>query len=484
MALTFRARLTIWYVATITCLLALTATGLLYALDRIAQKKFDAGLWMLGAAEAENITASLRERGLDRPDNSTVINYEYRKLLRYTNGPLEKYVTIVDDTRHVADFTTNLKAPLPVDTSLLERSFTGEVVYQTVNVSGIGSLRVVYMPVRAPQAVVHPFVVMVGLPEKFVGGEMKSFKIMVALAFITLVLLTGASAMLLAERAIKPIEEITAAAEAINPFNLSARLPKVRALDQIGRLIAVFNQMIARLESAFEAQRHFTARAAHELRTPLTILKGETQVALRRKRTASEYENLLRSNLEEIDKLVVMIDDLLLLARYEGGETRMPHETVRLDEVVEAVAHDIRSLALEKEIALDIETKKDLCVNGDPKALERLVRNVMENAVYYTHRGGRVSARVKREGERINLTVEDNGIGIKPEELQHIFQRFYRSSTAREMRPEGSGIGLAMSALIVHSHGAAINITSNPGTGTRFTISFPPDTRQDCEEAE
>jgi len=483
MALTFRARLTIWYVATITCLLALTATGLLYALDRIAEKKFDTGLWMLGAAEAENIAASLRERGLDRPDNSTVINYQYRKLLRYTNGPLEKYVTIVDNTRHVADFSTNLKAPLPVDATLLERSFSGEVVYQTVNISGIGPLRVVYMPVRAPQVVADPFVVIVGLPETFVGGEMRSFKIMVILAFITLVLLTGASAMLLAERAIKPIEEITAAAEAINPLNLSPRLPKARAHDQIGRLVAVFNQMIARLESAFEAQRHFTSRAAHELRTPLTILKGETQVALRRKRTVSEYEYLLRSNLEEIDKLVVMIDDLLLLARYEGGETRMPYETVRLNEVVEAVAHDIRSLALKKEIALDIETEKNLFVNGDPKALERLARNVMENAVYYTRRGGRVSAHVGRDGEHINLTVEDTGIGIKPEELQHIFERFFRSSTAREMRPEGSGIGLAMSALIAHSHGATISVTSNPGSGTRFTISFPPDTRQDDRDA-
>jgi len=472
MNLTFRARLTIGYVLTLSLLLILTAVGFLYALDRIAEKKFDTALWMLGAAEAESAAANVHQRGIARPDDLTVSNTHYREMLGFEQGPLEKYVTVIDDLHRVADMTKNLQTPLPVNAALLARSFAGEAVYQTVKVNGVGSLRVVYMPVRG-QAVQHPFVVMVGLPEVFVGGELRSFNTMVALALITLMLLTGASAMMLAERAIEPIDKIAAAVESITALNLQARLPELRTRDQIGRLVTVFNQMLSRLEATFEAQRNFTARAAHELRTPLTILKGETQVTLNRRRTITEYENLLSSNLEEIEKLVVMIDDLLLLARYEGGETDIPRERVRLDELIAGATEELRHIASKKGIDLHILTD-ELSVEGDPKALKRLVCNLLENALLYTpHVGGRVSVRVALEGRSVHLIVEDNGIGIAPEELPHIFERFYRSPAARELRPEGSGIGLAMSSIITTLHGVTINVASKPGDGTRFTIIFP-----------
>lgn len=476
MALTFRARLTLQYIAMLSCLLALTAAGLLFALNRVAEKKFDAALWMVGAAEAENAAANVHQRGIERPDASTVSNTRYREVLGYENGALEKYVTIVDDLRRVADTTENLNAPLPLDDKLLARCFAGETVYQTTRVDGMKALRVVYMPVRG-SSVPRPFAVIVGLPESFVGSEMRSFRIAVALALCTLLLLTAASAMLLADRAIKPIEEIAAAAESITAPNLQARLPEPRTQDQIGRLTNVFNQMLARLDVAFAAQRRFTSRAAHELRTPLTILKGETQVALRRRRTIEEYEQLLTSNLEEIEKLTLTIDDLLLLARYEGGETEIPRESVRLDEIVMNAAAPLQSIAAAKGIELRIETPQPVIVNGEPKAIVRLAHNLLENALHYTPQGGRVTARVGRDDEtrRGEFCVEDTGIGIEAKDLPHIFQRFYRSDAARQMRAEGSGIGLSTSAAIARLHYAAINVSSEPNAGTRFVVSFPPD---------
>jgi heavy metal sensor kinase len=470
MALTFRARLTLWYVATIGCLLALTAAGLIYAMGRVAQKKFDAALWMVGATEAENVAARLQARGVERPDADTVSNVRYRELLGYGEGPLEKYVTVVDDAGRVADYTSNLTAPLPVDRELLARGFSGEPVYETVGVPGAGRLRVVYMPVRGG-AVPHPLVVMVGLPERFVAGEVRSFDLMVALALVTIILLTAASALLLAERAIRPLERVAAAAEAVNARNLKERLPEPGAQDQLGRLVTVFNSMLARLDAAFEAQRRFTTRAAHELRTPLTILKGEAQVALGRRRTAEEYEALLRSSLEEVGKLEQIIDDLLLLARYEGGETDIPSEAVALHEIVRAVAGQLRPVAARKGLELRVEAEEHT-VRGDSKALERLVCKLMENAVFYTPRGGRVRVRLAREDGRAVLTVEDTGIGIARNELTRIFDRFYRAPAARELRPEGSGIGLAMAATIARLHDAVIDVSSEKGAGTRFVVSF------------
>lgn len=471
--MTFRARLTLWYITVLTLLLALMAVGLLYALGRIAEKKFDAALWMIGATEAENAAASVHDRGLERPDDQTVSNTRYRETLGYEQGPLEKYVTIVDDAGRVADQTNNLAAPLPTDQRLLARSFAGEIVYQTVNVDGVGHVRVVYMPVRGA-TVARPFVVMTGLPESFVTGELSSFRLLIVMSVVTLLLLTSASAMMLAERAIKPLEKVASAAERITAFNLQERLPESDERDQIGRLVRVFNQMLARLGAAFEAQQRFTARAAHELRTPLTILKGEAQVALRHERSVAEYENLLRSNLEEVEKLCKLIDGLLLTARYEGGETSVLREHVRLDEIISHVADDLRPVAAHNGVELRVETKEQLLANGDRVALERLVCNLLENALSYTPRGGRVTARAVRAKQRVNLVVEDTGIGISSEDIPHLFERFHRSQAAREMRPEGVGIGLSLAAVIARLHGATIEVTSEPDVSTKFIVSFPP----------
>jgi signal transduction histidine kinase len=167
----------------------------------------------------------------------------------------------------------------------------------------------------------------------------------------------------------------------------------------------------------------------------------------------------------------------LLLARYEGGEQDIPHEPVALAEIVHNVADQLRPFASRKEIELTVKAD-ELLVTGDAHALERLVCKLIENALFYTPRGGMVSAHLMREGRRANLTIEDSGIGIAPEDLPHIYDRFYRSPAAREMRPEGSGIGLSMAALITRLHDATIIVASEKGNGTRFVISFPTMTNQ------
>ncbi|MDQ6651626.1 MAG: ATP-binding protein [Acidobacteriota bacterium] len=470
--MTLRTRLTVWYVFTLAGLLALTAIGLFYALNRVAQKRFDTALWMLGASEAEGIASNVRQRGIPRPDDQTVNDSPRRELLGFEHGPNEKYVMVVDDTGRIADASANLPTPLRLNRELFDRAMAGEVVYETVTgTPESGKLRVVYMPVRGA-AVPHPFVALVGLREAIVSGEVNNLDLIIGLALATIVLLTGASALFLTERSIKPLEEITTAAESINSLNLSTRLPVPRMHDQIGRLTRVINQMLGRLDAAFDAQRSFTARAAHELRTPLTILKGETQVALRRERTTSEYQGLLKSNMEEIEAMVVMIDDLLMLARYEGGETELPREPVQLSEVVKSVLASLQPIATDKGIDLQIKTE-ELALYGDQNALERLVSNLIVNALFYTPRQGRVSVLAERAGQCATLIVADNGVGIDQAELPHVFNRFYRSAGTRMMHPEGSGIGLAVAAAITHLHGGEITVTSDQHQGARFVVSLP-----------
>jgi len=482
MKLTFRSRLIILNAVTLGLLLAVAGVGLIYAMNRMALDRFDSALRMLGTAEGELIAERMVASGQQRPDDETDANQRYGKTAG-DEEPVQKYVMVIDDGRRVMDVSKNLTSPLPVDSALLERSLAGEVVYQTVEAGDAGELRVIYIPVRN-LSIPRPFVVMVGLPLSMVGEHSNGFYFLAAAFLVAFIKVTVVGSTLLARRAISPLEKITAAAESINAFNLKERLPEPGTRDQIGRLAAVFNRMLARLEASFEAQHRFTDRAAHELRTPLTILKGETQVALGRRRTAEEYEEILRSNLEEIEKMALMIDNLLLLARYEGGEADLPCRRTRLDTIAANVVGDLLPLASQKEVALRIDADAPHVVHGDPLALERLVFNLVENAIYYTPRGGEVSVRVAREGEHVHLSVRDTGIGIAPDEMPQLYNRFFRSQAARRMRPEGSGIGLPVVAAIARLHGADINVTGETGAGTEFVVSFPPGDQGALEETE
>ncbi len=472
MNLTFGSRLILWYVVTLGYLLAITAVILSYTLDWQAKNKFDTALQILGTSEAETVLSNLAERSAKTPDNNSIVDVRYREIFNFKNQQPEKYVTVVNVNHRAVDFSENLSAPLPFDDDVLNHALAGEVVFQTINIKDNGNLRVVFIPVRS-SGISQNFVVITGLPEDFISGDIKFFRLISAFAILVLLALTALSAYFLAKRTMRPIEKITAAAESLTSKNFQDRIPEQLADDQIGRLIKVYNQMLARLDNAFEAQRRFATRAAHELRTPLTILQGEIQVTLRRRRTINEYEAQLQSNLEEVGKMTRTIDDLLTFASYEAGETEMPRRLVRLDEIIAIIAKDLRVIAENDGKKFIVETDEEVEVFGDEQALARLVSNFIENAIFYTPDGGQIFVKVFAENEHPTLLVEDTGIGIAPEDLPHIFERLFRSRTARRMRPKGVGIGLALAEVIARLHNAEISVENNTPNGTRFTISFP-----------
>lgn len=352
-----------------------------------------------------------------------------------------------------------------------KKTLRGGAFYTSSDVPGLAGLRTVYMRLGAPE-LQDQFVMLLAMPEAFADDDMRNFRSLLTIIFFAIILLTGATAMFLVHKALRPIRAITAEAENIGPENLTARLRDPGTGEEFSRLVAVFNGLLTRLESVFDAQRRFTALAAHELRTPLTILKGETQVILRSRRTAKEYEETLRSSLEEIDKLVSGIDDMMLMTRYEGGEAEIPRDPVVMAEVVQSVVNDLGPLASARGVRLELATHDRCSVLGDRHALERLVYKLIENALFYTRPEGSVSVRLIEAGDRVHLTVEDTGVGIKPEDLPHIFERFYRSPAARSMRPEGVGIGLATAAVIANLHGASIDVKSEEGRGTVLAVRF------------
>jgi signal transduction histidine kinase len=261
------------------------------------------------------------------------------------------------------------------------------------------------------------------------------------------------------------------AARRIEAEDLTKRLPAPSSDDELGRLAAVLNDMLARLESSFGAVRRFSADAAHELRTPLTILKGEIEVALRSAQAPEDIRQTLTSCLEEVDRLNSLVEDLLLMARIEGNALSAGPSPVNLAEVVEDAAPALRELAVRAGNVYAGAAAQPVWVEGYDALLFRLVFNLAENAIKYTPAGGRIEVTLEQRDGSAVLQVKDTGPGIAPEAQAHIFDRFYRGDPARE--GDGTGLGLALARSIAELHRGEIRLSSAPGLGTCFQVTLP-----------
>ena len=227
----------------------------------------------------------------------------------------------------------------------------------------------------------------------------------------------------------------------------------------------------APVERNIAYMRRFMADAAHELRTPITVMRTTAEVALQQDRAADAYRGALGVVEREAERLGGIVDDLLTLARADAGERPVRRTRVFLDDIVLDAAGAARTLAAAKGVSLDVGTFEETALDADATLIRQLVMNLLHNAVKFTPDGGRVRVDVTTQEGRPTLVVEDTGIGIAPEHLPHVFERFFRSDPARA-RAEGSGLGLAIAAWIADTHDAEIRLASTPGVGTRVTVIF------------
>lgn len=278
----------------------------------------------------------------------------------------------------------------------------------------------------------------------------------------------------LAGSAVRPVMEITEQATHIEAGTLDQRLSAHATADEYRGLVGVLNRMLDRLGGAFAAQRRFTADVSHELRTPLTALRGEIEVALRADRSPREYQRVLHSGLEEIDRMTTMTEELLLITRAEAGLIVPQREPLDIDQVVAAALDRLRHSIEDKELRVEHVRPAP---NGRPTRLDRalvtrLVDELLENAVTYTDPGGRITVRHEQLPDRVRLVVEDNGPGIGAKDLPHLFEPYYRADLART-RGAGTGLGLTSAAAIARLHGGEIRAANRSEGGARFEVDFP-----------
>ncbi|MCB0163655.1 MAG: HAMP domain-containing protein [Anaerolineae bacterium] len=285
-----------------------------------------------------------------------------------------------------------------------------------------------------------------------------------------LVAVAGLGGYFLAARALTPIDQITQTARQISAEDLSARLNLPPTDDEAGRLAATFDSMLDRLEGAFQRERRFTADASHELRTPLTAMMTIISSTLTRPRTPTEYERVLVDLSEETGRLRTLVEGLLQITHSDTPARPSVREPVDLSTILVDVTDSLRVLAEEKQLSLTTTVPADLSIAGDSDALIRLFVNLIANAINYTEQGQiDVTAGATANGF-IKVTVADTGVGIAPEHLSHIFDRFYRVDAARSTN--GAGLGLAIAMSVARSHGGTIRVDSKIGQGTAFTVQL------------
>lgn len=366
-----------------------------------------------------------------------------------------------------------LGGDLPLDTFALRRAAGGEITW-TEHDFGDVRLRSLYYPLGRMGALHAPHVLQVAA-----SMEPRDRTLARVLSFIILVVVVaGAGALIgswwLAERAVRPVHEITAQAEGIGAGTHPRRIDAYAEHAEYRDLVQVLNTMLRRLDASIEAQRRFTSDASHELRSPLTALRGELEVARRRDRTGEEYRRVLDSALEEVDRLARLVDDLLMLARADAGAAPARPRDARLDAVAARVVERLGPAARARGVDLVLDAGQDTTGEFDPDLVERLVWNLVENALRFTPAGGRVAVGAHARGDRLELIVDDTGPGIPGEVRPLVFDRFYRADDSRTQGPDsGTGLGLAIVRSIARAHGGEATAEDAPGGGARFRVLFP-----------
>ena len=456
-------RLTLWYTAvlTLTFLLLGSATyGLLsYSLSQEVDKALD------GVARALASQARSRSTPFFRSD----IDEAFRRFFGFS--PMDRYFDMRDPRGRLVPEQPTSPRKLPLSRETAERASQGLTTFETLTDIEEYPVRIVTMPIVESGRVIN--LVQVGLSLESVLHAKRQFLISLAAILPIAVLLAGGGGMLLARRALRPVDHMATTARRISGEDLSGRLEEPGGGDELDRLAKTLNQMLERLDIVFQQIRQFSADASHELQTPLTIFKGELEVALRAERSPTEYRRVLTSALEEIDRISDLVEGLLLLSRSDVGMFRMAPRRIELAQVVMEVYERAAILAQKQGVVLDLGTMEAVPVDGDPEWLHRLILNLVDNAIKYTPENGKVTLSLYQDDAWAAIDISDTGIGLTVEEQEQIFKPFYRTEQASSGIEKGAGLGLSIASSIAQAHGGRIEVDSRPGSGSVFCVRLP-----------
>ena len=327
--------------------------------------------------------------------------------------------------------------------------------------------------VRAPSTEGGTYLIEVGISAAPIEKLFGHLLLVLGLGLPLVVALASAGGYVLVRRALRPVDEIAGKAAQITQHNLGERLPVPQTGDELERLSTALNHMIIRLDDAFQTSKRFVADASHELRTPLTVLSGELEGLAQDREMSAEKRERMGSLLEEVDRLVKIVERLFALSRLDAGEGQSEWIRFDLGELATSTADQMALLAEDRNIGVTCSTSVPVFVEGDRARLKQVVVNLIDNAIKYTPEGGAMHIRVRTVNGRAALEVSDTGTGLAPGDIAHVFDRFFRADKTRSRNPEGAGLGLAIVKSICHAHNGEIEVESVVGKGSCFRVLLP-----------
>jgi two-component system OmpR family sensor kinase len=474
-----RAQLTLWYTVVLALVLVIFAAVTYSYLARAALVRTDQSL----ADTANSLVSSFTTETEDENQSSDEAASEVARTFQFN----DRQAIILDDSGRVIGATAppaNIRRKhvwpstevLRQSTGgLLEAAKRGGRAFATLPDQGDG-IRAYASSIKS---VGHTYILIIAQSLHEQDEELEqarhAFYIAVPLALI----FASLGGYFLARKSLAPVVAMGNRAAHIGAANLGERLPVVNERSELGRLAQIFNELLARLDLSFEQQRRFMADASHELRTPVAIVCGEAEVALSQAgRSAEEYRESLAILHDEGRRLTRIVEDLFLLARADAGQYRPSFTPFYIDETVGESVRAVRSLATQRGLELHYRHPEDeMLFRGDEDLIQRMVLNLLDNAIKYTPRGGQVHVELKRVDSNYMMSVTDTGTGILPEAQPHIFKRFYRADKARsrngEMDGSGAGLGLAIALWVAEIHDGQITLVRSDKDGSTFAVILP-----------
>jgi signal transduction histidine kinase len=457
---TLRGRLTGWYLVILAITLALFTALLYVSLDTTLDRHHDPEL----REDAQQLARALAGTAIDAAAVGEAVRQSRLAgqfiMVRGPHG----------DLMYASPLLQVSEPNIGKHQALVHAAAVGTVTpeFFTTRLERWGQVRFVCVPIDASPRVY----LQVGMPLGDVTAT-RRMVMTVCVVLIPIVLtLMSAGGWITAGHALAPMKAIDNTLRSIQGTDLSRRIDVSPSDAELGGLVATINQLLGRLEQSFASLKQFAADVSHQLQTPLTVMKGNLEVMSASRQTLGEHRKRLAEIAEEVDEMTAVIADLRALSLADSGPMLGQRGPVDLSSVVQETAEILEALAESKGASLDASIQSGVTVWGSALPLKQVVLNLGDNAVKYTEAGGHVRLQLHAEARDAVLRVADTGIGIPPEALPHIYERFYRVAN-RDARSAGTGLGLAIVKRIVDAHGGSIHVDSRPGEGSVFTVRLP-----------
>ncbi len=455
---TIRTKLTFWYTSVFGGALILFGLLTYLAFSYANNKSVDVGL----EEEAEGIAYCARISKNSLKDYVACISNEKDE------RSSEKYIAILDQNGNLQFRSGSLTNDhLSLSSNQLKEILSGKMYFKTIKSLKGHVLRIITIPTEDNHQLIQ-----MGIA---VNNNSAPKIFLFALVCLGCIAIIGSwfGGLFMAKKSLRPVDNMIKELQKIETERLGKRLTIYPAKDEIRELSGVINEMLARLENSFIRVRQFTTDASHELRTPIAIMKAGIEVALSRERDIGNYQQVLANTLEDLGRLSKIIENLFILAKADAGRYEIHKVRMNLCPIFTEITEQLRLIAEPKNIFVSMEKMEDACIEGDELLIRRLLLNLVDNAVKYTPPNGTIKLSLGKTNGCATIIIKDNGIGISPEDIPHIFDRFYRSNNARTANHDGVGLGLSICQWIVKSHHGAITIESDLQKGSVFTVTLP-----------